>query len=98
MDDPFSVLGLPADASDEAIRARYLELVRENPPERAPERFARIQEAYDRLREPTARLETLILSPPAGEQSVRELIDEAAERLRGAPIPREALWRLAEEP
>jgi curved DNA-binding protein CbpA len=56
MTDPYDTLGLPADADDDAIRGRYLELVREFPPERAPERFAAVRAAYERLRDRDTRL------------------------------------------
>lgn len=56
MTDPYDVLGLPPDADDEAIRRRYLELVRENPPERAPEKFAAVRNAYEQLKDLETRL------------------------------------------
>jgi len=56
MSDPYTVLGLALDSTDEAIRRRYLQLVRTYTPERAPERFAAIREAYDKLRDPISRL------------------------------------------
>lgn len=56
MTDPYDTLGLPAHADDDAIRRRYLELVREFPPERAPERFAAVRTAYERLRDRDTRL------------------------------------------
>ena len=40
MTDPYEVFGLPDDSDDEAIRRRYLELVRQYPPEHQPQRFA----------------------------------------------------------
>ena len=40
MNEPHQVLGVEPDADDETIRRRYLELVREFPPERNPEKFA----------------------------------------------------------
>ena len=43
MADPYGVLGLPADADDEVIRRRYLELVRQYTPEQNPEKFAAIR-------------------------------------------------------
>ncbi|MEW4568913.1 J domain-containing protein [Tautonia sp. JC769] len=61
MSDPYEVLGLPRDADDEALRLRYLELVREHPPDRSPERFAAIRAAYDAVRDPSRRLEDLLL-------------------------------------
>lgn len=56
MIDPFVTLGLTADVDDAAVRARYLELVRQYPPEHAPERFAAIRAAYDCLAERDGRL------------------------------------------
>src|SRR5207245_11143309 len=56
MADPYQVLGLPADAGDEAIRARYLELVRQFSPEHEPEKFAAIRAAYESLRDLDTRL------------------------------------------
>lgn len=61
MSDPYDVLGLAPDTDDEALRLRYLELVRQFPPDRAPERFAAIRAAYDEVRNPARRLETLLL-------------------------------------
>jgi curved DNA-binding protein CbpA len=56
MHDPYTILGLPDDCDDAAIRARYLELVRQYPPERHPERAAAIRQAYDELRDVNKRL------------------------------------------
>ena len=56
--DPYAVLGLPADSDDEAIRRRYLELVRQYSPEQHPQEFSRIRQAYENLRD----LDTLMKS------------------------------------
>jgi curved DNA-binding protein CbpA len=56
MADPYQVLGLPPDSDDEAIRRRYLELVRQFPPEHHPEKFAAVRAAYEKLRDQTTRL------------------------------------------
>ena len=55
--DPYGVLDLPDEAGDEAIRARYLELVRRYPPDHHPERFRAVREAYDLIRDTDRRLE-----------------------------------------
>src|SRR6266511_2733063 len=60
MSDPYDVLGLPRHAGEEEIRRRYLELVRESPPDRDPERFAAVRAAYDAVRDPVRRLEALL--------------------------------------
>lgn len=61
MRDPFTVLGVADDADDVEIRQRYLMLVREFPPDRAPERFQELRAAYDALSDERKRLETKLL-------------------------------------
>jgi curved DNA-binding protein CbpA len=56
MSDPYKILGLAPDASEAEIRRRYLDLVRANPPDRAPERFAALHAAYEALSNDAARL------------------------------------------
>jgi DnaJ-class molecular chaperone len=57
INDPYLVLGIDTNADSDQIRARYLALVREYPPERSPEKFAEIRAAYDNLRDPVVGLE-----------------------------------------
>ena len=97
MSDPFDVLGLPRNASDAEIRAGYLKLVRQFPPDRAPERFAEIRAAYDELRDPIGRLETQILSLKSRD-SLEAIQADLRGRLRDVRLPVEALLRLAETP
>ncbi|ADV63701.1 heat shock protein DnaJ domain protein [Isosphaera pallida ATCC 43644] len=59
--DPYALLGLPPDADEPTIRARYLALTRAHPPDRDPERFAQIKQAYDLVRDPERRLRALLL-------------------------------------
>jgi curved DNA-binding protein CbpA len=61
MRDPFTVLGVAEDAGDEKIRRRYLALVREFPPDRAPDRFREYRAAYEALSDERKRLETKLL-------------------------------------
>jgi curved DNA-binding protein CbpA len=49
MIDPYRVLGVEPEASDEAIRAAYLAAIRQSPPERDRERFANVREAYEAI-------------------------------------------------
>jgi curved DNA-binding protein CbpA len=56
MTDPYEVLNLSPDSDDDTIRRRYLELVRQYPPERSPEKFAAIRQAYESLRVMTERV------------------------------------------
>jgi curved DNA-binding protein CbpA len=56
MSDPYTVLGVATGATEAEIRHRYLELVRQFPPEREPQRAAEIRQAYDLLRDPVRRM------------------------------------------
>ncbi len=99
MSDPYDALGLPRDADMEAIRGRYLELVRQFPPDRAPERFAAVRAAYDAVRDPGRRLEALLF-----EVATTDAIDAIAADLRARlrdrleSIPTDALLALAGSP
>ena len=77
MTDPWTILDLPPEADDAAIRARFVELVRRYPPEQAPERFAPIRAAYDLIRDRDRRLEYRLFE--AGhDETLDTLIEERA--------------------
>lgn len=76
VDDPYAVLGLPADSDDETIRRRYLELVRQFSPERHPEKFAAVRAAYENLKDVTTRLRHRLF-----EQGKHEGVDAIIEDL-----------------
>jgi curved DNA-binding protein CbpA len=90
MTDPYQVLGLPPDSDDEAIRRRYLELVRQFPPEKHPERFAAIRRAYDSLRDLDTRLRHRLFESGRHE-SVDHLIEEIACRITRRRLSLETL-------
>ncbi len=75
MNDPYQVLGLAHDADDETIRRRYLELVRQFPPEHHPEKFAQVKAAYDALKDVIARLRSRLFELGKNE-SVAAIIEE----------------------
>jgi curved DNA-binding protein CbpA len=76
MTDPYDVLELPADADDETIRNRYLELVRRFPPEQNPERFAAVRAAYESLRDLNTRLRHRLF-----EAGKKDTVDAIVEEL-----------------
>jgi len=61
MADPFTILGVDEDAGDEDVRRAYLALVREYPPDRAPDRFQAFRAAYEQLIDERKRLEVKLL-------------------------------------
>jgi curved DNA-binding protein CbpA len=73
--DPYEILGLPAESDDEAIRRRYLELVRQFSPEHHPEKFAAIRAAYEQLRDLDTRVRHRLFEAGKNE-SIDALIKE----------------------
>ncbi|MGC9948610.1 MAG: DnaJ domain-containing protein [Bryobacteraceae bacterium] len=73
--DPREVLGVAQEAGEEDIRAAYVSKVKEHPPDRSPEEFERIRDAYESLRDPRRRMRDTLLSvdPFAPFASIVEL-------------------------
>jgi curved DNA-binding protein CbpA len=61
--DPFAVLGVSRDADEAKVRARYLELVKQYPPEREPEKFREIRAAFEAAKDPLSIAKRLIAPP-----------------------------------
>jgi DnaJ-class molecular chaperone len=97
MSDPYAVLGLARDADLAAIRQRYLDLVRQFPPDQAPERFAAIRSAYDEVRDPKRRL-AVRLFELEGADSLEAIAADLRARLVAGRMTVAALLALAEEP
>jgi hypothetical protein len=50
--DPYAVLGVARDASEAEVRARYLELVKQYPPEQNPDAFRAVRAAFEAAKDP----------------------------------------------
>jgi hypothetical protein len=61
--DPFVILGVDSNASEQEIRQRYLALIKLNPPETHPDKFREIHQAYESAKDPLNLAERL-LAPP----------------------------------
>jgi curved DNA-binding protein CbpA len=97
MTDPYEVLNLPGDSDDETIRRRYLELVRQFSPERHPEKFAAVRQAYESLRDLNTRLRYRLFE--AGKRdSVDALIEELTCRNSRRRMSLETLLSLVQKP
>lgn len=74
--DPFLVLGLPRDAGEAEVRARYLALVKQFPPERDPEKFREIRTAFEASKDPLSIARRLTTPPdevaPPWSQAIAE--------------------------
>jgi curved DNA-binding protein CbpA len=62
MKNPYKVLEVQINATDEEIRKAWLEKVKQFPPDRFPEKFKDIREAYERIENRTSRLRHFLFS------------------------------------
>ena len=79
--NPFTVLGLDDTVDDAGVRAAYLTALRRSPPDRDPEGFRRVREAYEALRDAERRLALRLFGPPPLDR-LEELLDLVAEERR----------------
>ena len=61
--DPYVILGVDRNASEQEVRQRYLALIKLNPPETHPVKFREIHQAYESAKDPLILAQRL-LSPP----------------------------------
>ena len=94
MRDPYDVFGIEKAIDESEIRRCYLRLVREFSPERAPERFAEIRNAYEQLRDPVRRLQQRLFEPNEHD-SLDAILVEARNSLRDERIPTKTLLSMA---
>jgi curved DNA-binding protein CbpA len=84
-DNPYRVLGISRNATEEDIRTAYFARVREHPPEKDAEGFRRIRSAYERLKSGSARLEADVFSIVDDEADIPA--EAAAPLVELFPIP-----------
>ncbi len=97
MNDPHEVLGVPADADDDTIRRRYLELVRQYSPEHHPDKFALVRDAYERLRDRDARVRYRLFE--AGrKESIETIVEEIACRSSRRRMSLKEILKVATKP
>ena len=87
--DANEILGVPANAGEEEIRAAYLSKVKEFPPDRAPAEFERIRDAYDTLRDPRKRARAILSAGEQGAPLTSLIEGRKAPRIFAGPQP----WR-----
>lgn len=84
--NPFEVLGLSMDADEDTVRARYLELVRQYPPDRDPAMFTKIRQAYEGASDPIVMARRMIEAAQADPKPWSDLLDEQAQRPPRLPL------------
>ncbi len=84
---PFYVFGLEHDATDEQVAERYHELVKQYPPDIAPEQFSAIRQAFEALCNQRQRLRTRLF--------YLDTIGRSLTRPKGVEKPNEKRPRIA---
>lgn len=72
----YQILDLKSGATGEEIRRAYLNLVRQYPPDRAPDKFREIHAAYEMLNDPM-NLATALMTPSRVGPDISAVIVEA---------------------
>lgn len=71
----YKVLGTRSNATADTIKKKYIEQVKQFPPEKHPEQFQQIRKAYEILRDPNRRAEYDLLRKHGG--NLEAMLDEA---------------------
>jgi hypothetical protein len=74
-DDATATLGVAADATEAQVRAAYLAKVALHPPDRDPEQFEKIRDAYQFMRDPR-RLAGQVMQGPDPLMPFVELLNK----------------------
>lgn len=97
MNDPYKVLGLAPDADDEAVRRRYLELVKQYPPGQDAGRFNEVRKAYEQLRDLATRVRHRLFEI-ADNDSIEKITEELACQSSRRRVPLKTLLSLVRKP
>lgn len=72
--NPYDLLGLGDNPDDASVRSAYLEKIRQYPPERHPEKFEQINEAFQKLKDESSRLRYYLFNSELEIQSPLEAV------------------------
>lgn len=84
MRDPYLILKVSPDATDEAVQEAYLQAVRDCPPERDAQHFQAVRQAYETLRTEKLRLQYELFNTdlPVAEDLLAQGMPEADETIK----------------
>ena len=79
MKTPFTILEVPEDADDTAVKRAYLRMVRQHPPERDPLGFREVRDAFERIRTERLRLAYWLFysEPPQARDLLERVVSGA---------------------
>lgn len=87
--NPYEILGISVNASEQEIRAAYLHKVKEFPPDKSPQDFERVRDAFEALHDPRKRARAMLVSTAFAEPLATLIDARPAQRVFAGP----QLWR-----
>jgi curved DNA-binding protein CbpA len=85
--DPLAVLGVSGEATDAQVRSAYLRKIKEFPPDRCPDEFERVRDAYEMLRDRRQRVRHSLFSIDPGAPLESLLESDPGQRRFAGPDP-----------
>ncbi|MCL2118191.1 MAG: J domain-containing protein [Planctomycetaceae bacterium] len=92
----YHTLGLSPDCSEADLRKRYLTLVRRYPPETHPDKFSKIHEAYEYLKNPLESIPDMLFSLTT-EDTIDRIIADVIDDVRNERLPTSLLLQMGEQ-
>ena len=92
----YHTLGLSPGCSEADLRKRYLILVRRYPPETHPDKFSKIHEAYEYLKNPLESIPDMLFSLTTEDTIDRIIVDEIDD-VRNERLPTSLLLQMGEQ-
>jgi DnaJ-class molecular chaperone with C-terminal Zn finger domain len=93
MHSPYHVLNVSEQADDTSVKQAYLQQIKNHPPERDPQRFREIQQAYELIKDNESRLRHALFYWPNLE--FEQLLDHAFQHENASqPMPTEDFLKL----
>lgn len=91
--DPYLILGVSENATDETIHQAYLQGIRRRPADRDPEGFQSVRSAYELIRTRKARLEYALftIETPSAADLLERLSPTRASKRPGIELFRDVL-------
>lgn len=80
LEEACQILSVGAEAGEEEVRSAYLRKVKEFPPDRAAREFERVRDAYEMLRDPRRRTQSILMAGNPGQRLASLLDGRKSER------------------
>ena len=85
--NPYEILGITVKTDDKAVRASYIKLIKKYPPEREPEKFKMLNNAYNALKDEKSRHKYFLFNTDAWIDSPFEALFDDFQTTKGQRIP-----------